>query len=153
MKNFHLGTAGMLICLAFTFCMKKQEEKPKDEQAELPVQESLFLSQADSVKWLNYLNTASEDTALAYLLLGELYLANNKPDSALGYFETAVSYNPDRAITYLNIGCAYNGMGEYDKAEEAFHKFIEKAPGSIMSQEIFRIVEKYRSIESETEIP
>ena len=148
-----LLSAGVVFCLALTFCAKKSEEQVEEKKERVKLEESLFLSRIDSLRWLGYLRSSPEDTALAYLMLGALYLANNLPEQALNYLETASRYDPDRASIYLNIGDAYNRMGEYDKATEAFRRYVQRAPGSPLSREIFRIVEKYHSIESEAEIP
>lgn len=164
MKILGLIAAIMLLCLAFVSCGKKgKEEKKSEAKGQVgEAQQSLFLSQADSLRWEEYLRTATQDTALAYLLLGAFFLSSGKPDSAIGYLETAVRYNPDRAVSYLNIGDAYNRIGlempvekrdsVFKLAAEAFHAYIQKAPGNILSQEIYRIAEKYRSLESEKEI-
>jgi tetratricopeptide (TPR) repeat protein len=166
MKILRLIAAGFLVFLALVSCGKKKEEKkPQQEamkQVETALEPSLFLSQEDSLNWEEYLRTANQDTSLAYLLLGSFYISSGRPDSALGYLETAARYNPERAIIYLNIGDAYNRIGQkmpvekrdsvFKLAAEAFHIYIQKAPGNILSQEIYRIAEKYRSLESEKEI-
>ena len=162
MKSCPLIAALLLICLAILSCGKTEGKKEEESKEQAPAEQSLFLSQADSVRWINYLHYAPQDTALAYLLLGSFYLSSGLPDSALDYLNTAARYDPDRSVIYLNIGDAYNQIAKkapaaerdsiFKLAADAFHNFILKSPGSILSQDIFRIVEKYHSLESEKEI-
>jgi tetratricopeptide (TPR) repeat protein len=99
------------------------------------------------------LGFAPQDTALAYLMMGALYLANDAPEGALYYLNIASQYDPDRPVIYLNLGHTYNKLGDYEKATEAFRTYVQRNPGSILAQEIFRIVEKYQSIQSQNENP
>jgi len=138
-----------LCCTALASCHKKEEEAAQEQtEQQQQIQQSVFLQPSDSLRWLSYLGFSPQDTALAYLMLGTLYLANKYPRQALNYLETASRYDVARPIIYLNIGCAYNDLGDYAKAIEAFQMFVQRDPGSILSQEIFRIVEKYRSLQS-----
>jgi len=154
-KILNILTALTLVCLVLTFC--GEEEKKEESQPGLEDQpreaESLFITPSDSSRWLGYLSFAPEDTALAYLMMGALYMANDAPEGALHYFNIASEYDPDRSVIYLNLGHAYNDLGDYEKAAEAFQMYVQRNPGSILSQEIFRVVEKYRSIQSEAGIP
>ena len=137
-----------LLCATLASCHKKKEEAAQEQAQQQQVQQSVFIQPSDSLRWLGYLGFSPQDTALAYLMLGTLYLANKYPEQALNYLEIASRYDIERPIIYLNIGCAYSDMGNYEKATEAFQMFVQRDPGSILSQEIFRIVEKYRSIRS-----
>ena len=151
--TFNILALITLICLALTFCEKEKEEAGEETEQPAAAAESLFLAQPDSTRWLAYLSFAPEDTALAYLMMGALYLANDAPEEALHYLDIASGYDPDRPVIYLNLGHAYNKLGEYEKAAEAFRTYAQRNPGGILSQEIFRIVQKYRSIQSENESP
>jgi len=152
-KTFNILAVTTLACLALTFCQKEKEEGEKETEKQPVEAESLFRTPSDSTRWLGYLSFAPRDTALAYLMMGALYLANDAPEGALHYLNIASRYDPDRPVIYLNLGHAYNKLGEYEKAAEAFRTYVQRNPGSILSQEIFRIVEKYRSIQSEEKTP
>ena len=152
-KTFNILAVIILVCLALTFCQKEKEESEKGKEEQLVEAESLFRTPSDSTRWLGYLSFAPQDTALAYLMMGALYLANDAPEGALHYLNIASQYDPDRPVIYLNLGHTYNKLGEYEKATEAFRTYVQRNPGSILSQEIFRIVEKYKSIQSENKIP
>ena len=152
-KTFNILAVIILLCLALTFCQKEKEEGEKEKEEKLVEAESLFRPPSDSTRWLSYLSFAPQDTALAYLMMGALYLANDTPEEALHYLNIASGYDPDRPVIYLNLGHAYNKLGDYEKATEAFRTYVQRNPGSILSQEIFRIVEKYQSIQSQNESP
>jgi len=141
----------LLAGLALSFCSHKTEEA-KEEKAEEQVEaQSSFTQPADSLRWEGYLSFSPQDTALAYIMMGALYIVNKYPEEALHYLSIASTYDIDRPVIYLNMGYAYNLMGDYEKATENFRLFVQRDPGSILSQEIFRIVEKYRSLSSVTD--
>ena len=145
----------LLAAMGLASCSKEAEEEMVEEAAqEQQVEEmSLFIQSADSLRWLNYLGFSPQDTALAFIMMGALYLNNKYPEEAIHYYEVASTYDIDRPVIYLDMGYAYNMMGDIDKATESFRLFVQRDPGSILSQEIFRIVEKYRSLSAESEIP
>jgi tetratricopeptide (TPR) repeat protein len=142
----------VLLPVLLTGCGGEQEEAGMEgqvEEMEAMEPESIYLQQADSLRWLSYLSFSPQDTALAYVMLAALYLSNQYPEAALHYLDEAGRFDLDRPVIYLNMGYAYNMMGDFERASEAFHMFVQRDPGSILSQEIFRIVEKYRAITSE----
>lgn len=110
---------------------------------------SIYLQPADSLRWLNYLSFSPQDTALTWVMMASLYLSNEYPEAALYYLREASRYDLARPVIYLNMGYAYNMMGDSEQAVDAFNMFIQRNPGSILSQEIFRIIEKYRTIENQ----
>ena len=152
-RIFNILAVITLLCLALTFCKKEEEQGEKEKEKQVVEVESLFRAPSDSTRWLGYLSFAPQDTALAYLMMGALYLANDAPEGALYYLNLASRYDPDRPVIYLNLGHTYNKLGDYEKATEAFRTYVQRNPGGILSQEIFRIVEKYQSIESQNETP
>ena len=153
LRTFNILAVIILFCLALTFCQKEKEEGEKEKEEQLVEAESLFRTPSDSTRWLGYLSFAPEDTALAYLMMGALYLVNDAPEGALHYLNLASRHDPDRPVIYLNLGHTYNKLGDYEKATEAFRTYVQRNPGSILSQEIFRIVEKYQSIQSQNKTP
>ena len=139
--------------LALTFCSHKTEQaKEKTTEAQVEAQ-SNFIQPTDSLRWQGYLSFSPQDTALSFIMLGALYLVNKYPEEALHYLDIALTYDIDRPVIYLNMGYAYNLMGDHEKASDNFRQFVQREPGSILSQEIFRIVEKYRSLSAESDIP
>ncbi|HLA40817.1 MAG TPA: hypothetical protein VJ417_12520 [Candidatus Glassbacteria bacterium] len=154
MSRIAITISALLVAgLALTFCSKGAEEV-KEQKAEKQIEaQSDFVQPTDSLRWLNYLSFSPQDTALAYIMMGALYLTNKYPEEAIHYFEIASSYDIDRPMIYLNLGYAYNMIGNYEKATESFRLFVQRDPGSILSQEIFRIVEKYRTLSAESDIP
>jgi tetratricopeptide (TPR) repeat protein len=134
-------------------CGEKKIGKPVEVKEALLAQKSYFSIPEDSLRWQEYLRTSPSDTSRAFLMLGVLYLANDLPRVALAYFQAAQEYDPDRPIIHLNLADTYNRLGDYPKATIAFHEYIVKAPANPLTPEIFRIIEKYRSLESEKDIP
>ncbi len=140
----------LAVTLALGSCARPEEaaQEVAVEQAE-----SRYLSPQDSLRWLGHLKGASQDTTLAWLLLGARYLEAGYPDSAGRYFEEALARDPDRGVTRLNLGVAHARAGRYDEARDAFRRFVEKDPGGVLTQEIFRIIDKFDSMDSEREKP
>jgi tetratricopeptide (TPR) repeat protein len=149
-RSFFLWALLAVLTLALAGCGGSGEEEVKEtaagEQVESMEPESIYLQRADSLRWRGYLAFAPQDTALAWIMMASLYLANNYPEAALYYLDLASHFDLDRPVIYLNMGYAYNMLGNYEKAAESFHMFVQRDPGSILSQEIFRIVEKYHAI-------
>ena len=145
-----LAVAVMLAALAGCGGDEQQDEEQAGEgQEQVEENLSVYLQSADSLRWLNYLSFSPQDTALAWIMMASLYLANEYPEAALHYLVEATRYDLDRPVIYLNMGYAYNMMGDFEKATEAFSMFVQREPSSLLSQEIFRIVEKYRAIENQ----
>jgi Tfp pilus assembly protein PilF len=149
-----LATAAAILILTFIAAGCGAEEQA--EQEELSVEEALtaeelsvYLQPTDSLRWLNFITFAPQDTALAWVMLASLYLSNEYPRAALHYLQEASRHDLDRPVIYLNMGYAYNMLGDTEQATEAFSTFVQRDPGSILSQEIFRIVEKYRAINNQ----
>jgi len=154
-------------CLSLTSCEKKEAGTAGKAEEQAPEQRSVFVLKSDSIRWIDHLRTNPADTARAFIMLGVLYLANDYPEYSIRYLELADKYDPGRPITYLNLGDAYNRIGMrmkeagnqdsmeimYKKAEEAFKWYVQRVPRGRATEEIYRIVEKYRSMESEKEIP
>jgi tetratricopeptide (TPR) repeat protein len=159
--------AALFSVMLLVSCEKKDEVTVQDSEAEVHESRSIFVSKEDSVRWIRQLRGNPEDTALAYIMLGVLYLANDYPEISIKYLNLAERYDPGRPTAYLNLGNAYNRIGMrmkaagkqdsmqimYTKAAEAFKWYVQRVPGSAVTEEIARIVEKYRSMESEKEIP
>ena len=156
----------LVACLSLTSCEKKEAGTADETEEQAPEQRSVFVLRSDSIRWVGHLRANPEDTARAFIMLGVLYLANDYPEYSIRYLELADKYDPGRPIIYLNIGDAYNRIGMrmkeaggqdstmktmFTKAEEAFKWYVQRVPRGRATGEIYRIVEKYRSLESEKE--
>jgi predicted Zn-dependent protease len=142
-----------LAILAAAACKGKEEKKAPEVKEAVFEQSSFFRVPEDSTRWVEYLSPAPQDTARAWMMLGVLYLANNHAEVALNYFNEALHWDPGRPVLQLNLADAYNRLGQREKAIEAFKAFLRYDPASQFGPEIFRIVEKYHSLESENLIP
>ncbi|MDZ7724300.1 MAG: tetratricopeptide repeat protein [candidate division KSB1 bacterium] len=58
-------------------------------------------------------------------------LNDNKVDSAITMFETAALINPERPETYRTLGISYSRQEDYEKAKDAFKRYIETQPDSV----------------------
>lgn len=57
-------------------------------------------------------------------------LAQSKPEKALSYFEKAIPFAPKWPDLYLDIARAHRLAGETPRAQQAFNRVIELAPGT-----------------------
>ncbi|MCE5270898.1 tetratricopeptide repeat protein [bacterium] len=142
-----------LAVLSSGACNRVKTEQPAEVKEVVMALQSQFRVPADSVRWVGYLTETPQDTARAWLMLGALYLANEHTAVALDYLNRALAIDPGRPVLQLNLADAYNRLGEREKAVDALRLYMRFNPDSPFGPEIFRIVEKYRSIESEKLIP
>ncbi|MBW7995553.1 MAG: hypothetical protein FVQ81_03055 [Candidatus Glassbacteria bacterium] len=151
-RGWQLAILVAALLAALAGCGGGEQETAEDTEQEQLAEEvelSTFIQRTDSLRWLSYLSFSPQDTALAYVMVAALFLSNEYPRAALHYLDRAALYDLDRSVIYLNMGYAYNMLGDFEKAAESFSMFVQRDPGSILSQEIFRIVEKYRAIASQ----
>ncbi|MCG6154714.1 tetratricopeptide repeat protein [Rubinisphaera margarita] len=64
-------------------------------------------------------------------LLGMVSLQNQRLHDAVDAFQHAITINPHRALSYINIGAIYNRLREYDLAIEFLQKGIQRDRRSI----------------------
>ncbi len=60
------------------------------------------------------------DESFAFLALGNLFLAQNRQDKALEYFERAIELNPQYFRSWLGKGIALSNLGRIEEAIEAY---------------------------------
>lgn len=143
-------SAGLILCWG---CFKKGPDESDGIREALLEMRSDFRVPGDSLRWLGYLTASPHDTTRAWLMLGVLYLANDHPETSLEYLRRAERRDATRAVVHLNLATAHSRMHNYDLAAESFREFLKRDPQSQLAPEIFRIIQKYRSIESEKLIP
>ncbi|MEA2062530.1 MAG: hypothetical protein U9P14_02425 [Gemmatimonadota bacterium] len=145
-------------------CKGKDTGQSGEIQEQEQLAKSIYAQPGDSLRWVEYLRKDPSDTARAYIMMAALYLTNHHPRPAVDYLYRAMKYNPDRPNLYLNLGYAYNELGRaamldstrmamFDSASTSFNWYVQRAPQGMVTKEVYRIVEKYRSIKSESEIP
>ncbi len=61
----------------------------------------------------------------SYLVLGQAYLANDKPEEALEELVLYGRYNDENPLYWALLGWAYQGIGDYDSAFESYEKALE----------------------------
>jgi poly-gamma-glutamate capsule biosynthesis protein CapA/YwtB (metallophosphatase superfamily)/Tfp pilus assembly protein PilF len=72
---------------------------------------------------------ADPDFARAYYNLGVVQLFYlHKPRVAVGSFKRSVELEADYAAGYAGLGLAYESLGEYGGARDAYERYLEKSP-------------------------
>ena len=71
------------------------------------------------------------DNSEAYVLLGNVMLAQKKYDDALAAFSKAIAIKPNDPNAYMNRGAVYVFMKQDDAAEKDFKKAVEMDPKSL----------------------
>src|SRR4030095_13295719 len=69
----------------------------------------------------------------AQVLLANALAGLRNFDGAIAELEEAIQLNPDRSLTYANLGQLEFNRGNRDAAEQAFKRAVELAPSSSMS--------------------
>ena len=67
-------------------------------------------------------------TSAEYLLRGDGYFADGKPQKALEAYNRALEINPDNLEGYASRGSVYFFTGDYDRAEQDFLYVLDKNP-------------------------
>ena len=67
-------------------------------------------------------------TSSEYLLRGDGYFQDGKPQQALKAYDRALELNPDNLTGYASRGAVYFFTGDYDRAEADFLHVLEKNP-------------------------
>ena len=67
-------------------------------------------------------------TSSEYLLRGDGYFQDGKPQKALEAYNRALELNPDNLEGYASRGAVYYFTGDYDKAEQDFLRVLYKNP-------------------------
>jgi tetratricopeptide (TPR) repeat protein len=154
-KSFFRLAVIIVMILPALSCLKKGD-KDKDNllpEDDILLTRSEYINVRDSVQWLRFVAQSPDDTTLAYIMMGAVYLKNEMPKQALWYFEIARRLEPMRPIVRLNLASAFNMLEHYDSAEVQLREFADLDPHNPLDEEAFRIVEKYRSLRSEPYIP
>lgn len=67
-------------------------------------------------------------TSSEYLLRGDGYFQDGKPQQALKAYSRAIELNPDNLTGYASRGAVYFFTGDYNRAEADFLHVLEKNP-------------------------
>lgn len=59
-----------------------------------------------------------------YYNLGNIYFKDNKFNSAITNYQSALKYNKEYPYAWYNMGCAYLELEDYPKAKSAFQRAI-----------------------------
>lgn len=64
----------------------------------------------------------------AHYNLANIYLQEEKYNSAINEYKLAIKYKKDFPYYYYNLGCAYLGIKDYKEAKNSFEKAIKLKP-------------------------
>jgi tetratricopeptide (TPR) repeat protein len=56
-----------------------------------------------------------------------------QPEKSVSLFEKAVEADPDNILAYNNLGLAYEGTKQWDKAKDAFQKAVDASQAAHLS--------------------
>ncbi|MDH7513845.1 MAG: tetratricopeptide repeat protein [Clostridiales bacterium] len=91
------------------------------------------------------IDTNPENETLAYNV-GEIYFSNQKLDEAIHYFTIATQIKSTWSPPYYKLGLVYLNKAEYEKAKEAFKKFLELEPEGEQAAQAKNILEYLEKI-------
>ena len=110
-----VGTTLVLILVFHTggpvVCAQKQQARPPANNAEAP-RPYVSPSASKSVE------------------IGDYYLRRKKFNAALSRFQEALKTDPNYAAAYRELGKVYEGTGLWQKALEAYRKYLDELPSA-----------------------
>ncbi len=81
--------------------------------------------------------------------IGDYYLRRKKFNAALSRFQEALKTDPHYAPAYRELGKAYEGMGQPQKALDAYRKYLDELPSARDAREDKRIHKAIARLEKE----
>lgn len=91
------------------------------------------------------IDTNPENEILAYNV-GEIYFSNQNLDEAIRYFTIATQIKPTWSPPYYKLGLVYLNKTDYDKARDAFKKFLELEPEGEQASQVRNILQYLEKI-------
>jgi tetratricopeptide (TPR) repeat protein len=109
-------------------CAQKQQARPAD---------------VDPVR------SYASPSALKSVEIGDYYLRRKKFNAALSRFQEALKTDPHYAPAYRELGKVYEGMGQPQKALDAYRKYLDELPSAQDAREDKRIHKAIARLEKE----
>jgi len=81
--------------------------------------------------------------------IGDYYLRRKKFNAALSRFQEALKTDPHYAPAYRELGKVYEGMGQPQKALDAYRKYLDELPSARDAREAKRIHKAIARLEKE----
>jgi len=81
--------------------------------------------------------------------IGDFYLRRKKFKAALSRFQEALKTDPHYAPAYRELGKAYEGMGLWQKALDAYRKYLDELPSARDAREAKSIHKAIARLEKE----
>lgn len=86
----------------------------------------------------------------AHYNLGNIYLKEQKYNSAVKEYKSAIKYKKDFAYYYYNLGCAYIGLKDYRSAKSALKTAIQLNPN--IADFYYNLAFVYKNLNNEKEV-
>jgi len=97
--------------------------------AEMYMEKNLFKKADDHLKAaIANCKDSNKNKAVLLKKRGDAYLAQNKPDVAITYYEQALQANSSFIELNNNIGIAFLQLKQHDSAARSFNRILESAP-------------------------
>ncbi len=90
--------------------------------------EELDRAMEELENWQNTIDKRKENRAVYLNYKGMIYHMKQDNINALKCMESLIEINPDSHSTRYNMGIAYDGLKQFDKAIESYHKAVEINP-------------------------
>jgi tetratricopeptide (TPR) repeat protein len=81
--------------------------------------------------------------------IGDYYLRRKKFNAALSRFQEALKTDPHYAPAYRELGKVYEGMGQPQKAVDAYRKYLDELPSAQDAREDKRIHKAIARLENQ----
>ena len=79
-------------------------------------------------RFLNLVIATNSESAVAYLLLGQLALSEKKTAEAIKHFNKVIEISPTAEIGYRSLSTMYQNKNDLDNAEEALQRGLSAIP-------------------------
>ncbi len=91
------------------------------------------LAPGPRIAYTRHLIAEGREDAEVFFQLAIAYHESSIPDSAIKYYNEAVSRDPDHFKSYVNLGVLYDDMGDLLEAEESFLSAVRVNPGDVLA--------------------
>ncbi len=129
-KHAHRNNIARELVPARHKCSKKRRLRSSRAQNRLAQTSSIILTllMFTSCVSIHEDKSNTEEKIAVNIRLGTEYLQQGRIETALNYFQKALSENPDSYTTHLMLAEVYKRLGEFSQAEIYFQKAIDKVP-------------------------
>ena len=126
---FVLISWSVLIC-APSLAVNQEQPEELNQQFQAAVAQYNSRKFAEAAAQLEKIERQVPESFEVQELLGMVYSAESRDDTANSHLERAVRLKPDSSAARTNLGASYARVGKLELAEKEFKKAVELEPGS-----------------------